>query len=77
VAIYLQSTVAKDAVGKWALLALIVFLVFIYLGNLFGPPPPNVEALAWVGQSQWLLILWGYWVDRHRRALITERDLGR
>ena len=77
VVLYLRSTVAKDAAGKWGLWSLIAFLVVIYMGNLFGPPPPNVTALAWVGQSQWLLILWGYWVDRHRRTLITERDLGR
>jgi membrane-bound metal-dependent hydrolase YbcI (DUF457 family) len=71
VALYLRKTAARDAVGKWALLALIVFLMVVYFGNLFGPPPPNVTALAWVGQSQWLLILWGYWVDRHR--LVQER----
>jgi hypothetical protein len=77
VVLYLRSTVAKDAVGKWGLWSLIVLLIGIYIGNLFGPPPPNVTALALVGQSQWLLILWGYWVDRHRRTVITERDLGR
>lgn len=66
VALYLRKTVAKDAVGRWGVWMLIVFLVLIYLGNLFGPPPPSVEAIAWVGQSQWLLVLWGYWVDRHR-----------
>jgi len=40
----------------------------IYAGNLFGPPPPNVKAIAWVGQAQWLLIVWGYWIDRHRTS---------
>jgi hypothetical protein len=69
VALYMRKTEAEDTAGKWALCALIVFLVGVYLSNLFGPPPPNVSALAWVGQSQWLLILWGYWVDRHRRTV--------
>ncbi len=32
------------------------------------PPPPSVADLAWVGQAQWLLILWGYWIDSHRYA---------
>ncbi len=32
-----------------------------------GAPPPSVEAIAWVGQAQWLLVLWAYWVDNHRR----------
>jgi len=70
VVLYLRTTATKDKVGTWAVWALIAFLVAVYLSNLFEPPPPNVTALAWVGQSQWLLILWGYWVDRHR----TVRD---
>jgi membrane-bound metal-dependent hydrolase YbcI (DUF457 family) len=39
-------------------------LVLIYLGNFFGPPPPSWQAIAWIGQAQWLLVLAGYWADR-------------
>lgn len=67
--LYLRATEACDAVGRWALLGLVVFLVAIYLSNLFGPPPPSVKAIAWLGQAQWLLIIWGYWIDRHRRSV--------
>ena len=67
--LYLRSTCARDAVGKWALWALIAFFVFIHIANTFGAPPPSVGALAWVGQAQWLLVIWGYWVDRHRQPL--------
>ena len=31
-----------------------------------GPPPPSVNAVAWSAQAMWLLVAWGYWVDRHR-----------
>jgi hypothetical protein len=65
---YVRNTVAKDAVGNWALWALVVFLFAINLGNLSGAPPPNVATLVWVGQAQWLLIAWGYWVDAHRTS---------
>lgn len=65
--LYARSTVAADQVGRWALAALVAFLLLIHAGNLFGAPPPSVEAIAWVGQAQWLLVLWGYWVDNHRR----------
>ena len=65
--LYLCSTAAVDATGRWALWALAVFLAAVHLGNSFGPPPPSLTALAWVGQGQWLLVLWGWWVDRHRR----------
>jgi membrane-bound metal-dependent hydrolase YbcI (DUF457 family) len=67
---YLRATTAFDAVGRWALCGLVVFLVAIYFANLFGDPPPNVTVLAWVGQAQWLLVVWGYWVDQHRRTVV-------
>jgi hypothetical protein len=41
----------------------------IHAANLLGPPPPSEAALAWVGQAQWLLVFWGYWIDRHRRTV--------
>jgi membrane-bound metal-dependent hydrolase YbcI (DUF457 family) len=66
--LYLRSTRAIDPAGTWALWSLVVFLVAIHLGNTFGAPPPSVTVLAWVGQAQWLLVAWGYWVDRHRSA---------
>jgi len=66
--LYARSTVALDASGRWGLWGLVAFLFAVYASNLFGTPPPNVLALAWVGQLQWLLVLWGYWVDRHRRV---------
>ena len=76
VRLYLRATEPSNVVGKWALWVLITFLVGTYLANLFGPPPPNVTTLAWVGQGQWLLVAWVYWIDRHRRPLddITVSD---
>jgi hypothetical protein len=71
--LYTRATSPKDAAGRWGLISLVVFLLFIYAGNLLGPPPPSVEAIAWVGQSQWLLVLWGYWVDKHRLASVRAR----
>lgn len=64
--LYVRATRARDRIGNWALWALVVFLGAIYAGNLFGAPPPDAMAIAWVGQAQWLLVLWGYWIDRHR-----------
>lgn len=66
--LYGRSTRAADAVGRWGLRGLVLFLLVIYAGNVLGSPPPSVAAIAWVGQLQWLLVLWGYWVDRHRRT---------
>lgn len=65
---YAQKTEARDATGRWALWALVALLPVIYLANIFGEPPPSVTAIAWIGQAQWLLVAWGYWIDRHRSA---------
>ena len=66
---YLRSTYARDRIGSLGLWALLGFLGLVYFANLFGPPPTSVVALAWVGQAQWLLIAWGYWIDSHRYAI--------
>jgi len=73
VALYLRATRAGDVTGKWALWSLIACLLFIHIANVFGAPPPGVYALAWVGQAQWLLVAWGYWVDRHRQPAAAPR----
>ncbi|QJR13723.1 hypothetical protein [Usitatibacter palustris] len=72
VALYMRFTKARDAVGRWALWGLVAFLAIIQLGNVFGEPPPSVTAIAWVGHAQWLLVLWGFWVDKHRTSLSAD-----
>lgn len=64
--LYVRSTRAIDRVGSIALWSLVGFLLVVYFSNLFGPPPPSIIALAWVGQAQWLLVIWAFWIDRHR-----------
>ncbi len=67
-ALYLRSTVARDRTGTWSLAGLLAFLLVVHLANALGDAPPSVSAIAWVGQAQWLLVAWAYWVDRHRAA---------
>jgi hypothetical protein len=71
---YCRTTRPRDAIGRWGLVALVVFLTAIYAGSLLSPPPPSPEAVAWAGQLQWLLVLWGYWLDKHRHASVRTRD---
>jgi membrane-bound metal-dependent hydrolase YbcI (DUF457 family) len=64
--VYQRATAPKDRVGTWAFAGLAAFLLIIEMANLFGPPPPSVGAVAWSAQAIWLLVAWGYWIDRHR-----------
>ena len=66
--IYTYCTTSRDRAGKYGLAGLVLFLIVAYLNNIFGPPPPNDPMIiGLVTLSMWLLVLWAYWVDRHRR----------
>ncbi len=65
---YLKSTKAKNKKGSIAFWGLIIFLALIYISNVFGPPPPAVEPIAYIGLAQWLIIGWSYWIDKNREA---------
>ncbi len=47
------------------------FICVIYLGNLFGPPPPSAEMIAIAGNAMWLFVVWAWWSERRHRAAGT------
>lgn len=64
--IYLFLQVFKNRskikrIGLWALIAL---QVIIYIANIAGPPPPDVNAIGYAGLGLWLFVAWAYWVDK-------------
>ena len=65
---YTRATEARNKRGTYGFWGLVLFLVLVHASNVAGPPPPSVTAIAWAGQLQWLIVLWGYWVDRNREA---------
>lgn len=69
---YARAAPARDAVGRWALVALVAFLFAVYLANVLGPPPPSERAIAIGGLAQWLFVPWAAWIDRHRGAAAPE-----
>lgn len=69
--LYASATRARDAIGRWGMWALFALLLAIQAGNFLGQPPPSVAAIAWVGQAQWLLVLWAYWIDQHRQPRVA------
>ncbi len=67
VAIYVSTAPARDRIGAIAFWSLIGVLALAYLGNAFGPPPPSVPAIAWVGLAGGALFgVWAWWADHHR-----------
>jgi hypothetical protein len=74
--LYVNATRARDRIGGWALWGLVILFVVIDVGNAFGPPPPNVTAVAGAALAMWLLVLLAWWADRHREpaAMPTARS---
>jgi hypothetical protein len=66
---YLSGRKPAGKMAKPALWSFVVFLLFAYIMNMISDPPPNPDAIATVGFSQWLLVAWGYWIDnKYMRA---------
>ena len=70
-AIYLQTTRARDRIGTWALWAMVAVMVLIFAGGFVSAPPPNGRAVAMGALGLWLFVPWGYWVDRHREPVVA------
>jgi hypothetical protein len=73
-ALYLRQTTPRDRIGSIGLWSLVAFLIVIYLASAFGPPPPSPAAVAWSAEAMWLIVAWGYWVDRHRLPHRNQRS---
>lgn len=66
VAVYARTRRPLDRAGRYGLWGLVAFLILLYVVSLASPPPPSVTALAWTALIGWPLMLWPWWVDRHR-----------
>jgi hypothetical protein len=65
---YLSATRSKNKKGSYGTWSLLIFLVLIYVMNIFGPTPTDTHAIAIIGLFQWLLVAWAYWIDRNRKT---------
>ena len=65
--LYAKTTRARDGIGRWSFVALVVFLLIAYGASLAGGPPPSIAAIFWVGiVGSVVILLWAWWTDRHR-----------
>jgi hypothetical protein len=67
--LYLRATRARDRIGSVGFAAFSVFVLAIYAGAAFGPPPPSAAAIAWSDMGQWLVVALAAWIDTHRTML--------
>lgn len=73
--LYATATEARDKRGKWALIALVVFLLGFYIADsVAGSPPPSVNAI-WISAliATAVIVLWTAWINNHRRDRNEER----
>jgi hypothetical protein len=69
--LYLSATRSRDKIGTFGFWGLLLFLLVTYAASLFGPPPPSMQAVGLAGNAIWLLVLWAWWVDRHREVIVA------
>lgn len=73
-AAYLRATTARDAIGRWGLVGLLVVTVGIWVLQPWSPPPPSAKAVAAGGLALWVLLPWARLVDVHRRLTYEAFD---
>ena len=64
--LYLRTSRPANRTGTYTFALLMVFLLVTYVINVLGPPPPNYRMVAYSALLLWLLVPWGYWIDRNR-----------
>jgi membrane-bound metal-dependent hydrolase YbcI (DUF457 family) len=67
--LYIRATKATNKKGTIGLWSLLIFLILVYFMNVFGDPPPSEGPIAYVGLTMWLLVAWGYWIDKNRKSV--------
>lgn len=63
---YVRGFRSTDKYGHASFWTLKVLLAVFWLAAAFGPPPPSEDAIGSSALLLWLLVPWGYWIDRHR-----------
>ncbi len=71
VILYVRSMAALDRTGRYVFWVFIAFSGLIYAGSIFNQQPLDEKAMAIAGLSQWFIIPWTYWIDRHRRSVVA------
>lgn len=67
VAFYVNATRARNRIGKYAFLAYILLLLFVFISDRFDASVPTVHDIIWSGIiAEIVLLAWAWWFDHHR-----------
>jgi hypothetical protein len=64
--LYSRTTKALNKKGSIGLWSLIIFLIIMYFLSLSSTPPADEKVIGISGFSQWIIIFWGYWINKNR-----------
>ena len=68
IALYVRSSSFRTRAARIGFWALVLFQLAIWASQPWGPPPPDVRTLAFVGLAAWLFPLWGWLIDKETRT---------
>lgn len=67
IVLYRRATYSTSSTGKYGLALIVLILMVLYIGNIFGPPPPDIISVGVVTTAgQLALVAIAFWVDRNR-----------
>ena len=70
--LYVGVSTARDNVGRWALVGLVVLTALMWISQPWSPPPPSATAVALGSFALWLLAPWAHWIELHRPMRMPE-----
>lgn len=63
IALYRSATYSVSSSGKYGLAFMVLILMVLFIGNIFGPPPPDMKAVAvTMTAGQLALVALAFWV---------------
>lgn len=73
VGVYFYYSIAKPR-RKLSFWSLVVVLLIFQILNFVGPPPPDINAIAWGTNMMWLFVIWAWWIEREKKPHSKSRN---
>jgi len=59
--LYFKTVNPNRKIAFWSL---VIFFLAIHFMNIFGPPPPTINAVAWSANLMWIFVYWAWWIEK-------------